>query len=201
MTWYEILGIDGTKLLMRAIDRCSYPLLLIQLLIWQEQLHCLISLSEVVQVSHKYNKVGHRPKSSLIEPARRKTTKKHTPVSEPAYSQFYSSIYTSTMAATGSGGPAPVAAYQPPSKNNPYPGQHVPPALGKLVRMRALRPVELPAHPDLAPQQSSGSPPELQRFVLDVLEEAESFMSKYLVQTFKVKDKSKTSPPSTATHS
>ncbi|KAK3674649.1 hypothetical protein LTR78_005371 [Recurvomyces mirabilis] len=72
------------------------------------------------------------------------------------------------------------------------------PALGKLVRMRALRSAELPAHSDLAPQQSSVPPPELQRFVLDVLEEAEGFMSQYLVQTFKVKDKSKKSPPSTA---
>ncbi|KAK5111022.1 hypothetical protein LTR62_005397 [Meristemomyces frigidus] len=77
-------------------------------------------------------------------------------------------------------------------------GQRVPPTLGKYVRMRALQPTELPAHPDLAEQQKAGTPPNIQEFVLAVLEEAEGFMSRYMTQTFKIKDRSKKSPPSTA---
>lgn len=64
--------------------------------------------------------------------------------------------------------------------------------------MRALKPSDLPSHPDLAPQQTSGSPPELQSFVTEALLESEGFMTTYLPRQFKVKSSSKQSPPATA---
>lgn len=73
-----------------------------------------------------------------------------------------------------------------------------PARLGHLVRMRALKSCELPVHPDLAPQQSSGTPPGLQAFLTEALEEANSFMTDYLPRFFKVKSSSKQAPPSAA---
>ncbi|KAK5125386.1 hypothetical protein LTR85_000495 [Meristemomyces frigidus] len=81
---------------------------------------------------------------------------------------------------------------------DPKTASNAPARLGHLVRMRALRPTEIPAHPDLAPQQSSGRLPPLQDFVTEALEEANSFMTSYLPRTFKVKSSSKQAPPSTA---
>ena len=68
--------------------------------------------------------------------------------------------------------------------------------LGRLVRMRALKIEELPAHPDLASQQSSA--PDLQSFVSEALAEAETFVTHYWRNKFQVKDANKQSPPSTA---
>jgi len=68
----------------------------------------------------------------------------------------------------------------------------------RLVRMQALKATQLPPHPDLAPQQNAGSPPQLQTFLSAALEEAEGFMTGYLPQNFKVKSASKQSPPSSA---
>ncbi|KAK4541705.1 hypothetical protein LTR36_007414 [Oleoguttula mirabilis] len=81
---------------------------------------------------------------------------------------------------------------------DPTASGNAPTRLGHLVRMRALKPSELPAHPDLSPQQSSGTPPNLQAFLAEALEEANSFMTAYLPRTFKVKSASKQAPPSTA---
>ncbi|KAK1068005.1 hypothetical protein LTR74_005905 [Friedmanniomyces endolithicus] len=96
-----------------------------------------------------------------------------------------------------------VAAQQqsqsPLLQSNPSQGQATAPtALGKYVRMRHLPASELPAHPDIAPLQGSSTPPDLQRFLADVLEEAEAFMIRYLPRKFKVKSSSKSSPPATA---
>ncbi|KAK3644425.1 hypothetical protein LTR56_009677 [Elasticomyces elasticus] len=85
------------------------------------------------------------------------------------------------------------------AQSSTYPGQVAASAtLGKLVRMRHLRATELPHHSDLAPLQSAGTPPDLQHFVAEVLEEAERFMIAYLPRRFKVKSASKTSPPAAA---
>ncbi|TKA61044.1 hypothetical protein B0A55_10826 [Friedmanniomyces simplex] len=95
---------------------------------------------------------------------------------------------------------APPSA-QSSSNSNPYPGQAPPTsALGKYVRMRHLPASELPAHPDLARLQSSGTspPPDLQQFISAVHDEAEAFMTGYLPRAFKVKSSSKSSPPATA---
>ncbi|KAK5132604.1 hypothetical protein LTR08_008803 [Meristemomyces frigidus] len=73
-----------------------------------------------------------------------------------------------------------------------------PPPLGHLVRMRALKPSELPPHSDFGPQQSSGTAPDLLSFVSEVLDEANTFMTAYLPRTFKVKSSTKSSSPSTA---
>ena len=72
------------------------------------------------------------------------------------------------------------------------------PALGKLIRMRALKPADLPSHSDLQTQQSSGALPELSSFITDVLNEAETFVTTYIPRNFKVKSSSKQSPPSSA---
>ena len=68
--------------------------------------------------------------------------------------------------------------------------------LGPLVRMRALDISKLPAHPELASQQTAA--PDVQTFVSAVLEEANAFMTTYLPHRFKVKDSGKDSPPATA---
>lgn len=68
--------------------------------------------------------------------------------------------------------------------------------LGPLIRMRALKPQELPDHPDLSPQQSSA--PDLRIFVSNALNEAHTFTTVYQPQKFQVKDTAKSSPPSTA---
>ena len=83
--------------------------------------------------------------------------------------------------------------------NNPYPGAGAePPTLGPLVRLRPLKVTELPAHPDLASLQTSGTSPELHTFVKDVLSEASTFMTAYLPAKFSTKSEAKPSPPSTA---
>lgn len=64
--------------------------------------------------------------------------------------------------------------------------------------MHALKPAELPAHPDLASQQSGGTQPELAALVANILAEAETFMTSFLPTKFKVKSNAKQSPPSTA---
>lgn len=71
------------------------------------------------------------------------------------------------------------------------------PALGSLIRMRALKPKEMPSHPHLAAQQTADSPP-LEAFISEILDEGHDFMTKYLPATFKVKDANKQSPPSKA---
>ncbi|KAI4733291.1 hypothetical protein E4T50_16150 [Aureobasidium sp. EXF-12298] len=71
---------------------------------------------------------------------------------------------------------------------------------GQLVRLRALSPAQLPAHPDLAALQA-GAPalPDLETFITNVLTEASTFMTDYLPQNFAIKDRSKKSPPAKAT--
>nr|POE98813.1 hypothetical protein CFP56_79357 [Quercus suber] len=66
-----------------------------------------------------------------------------------------------------------------------------------LVRMRALPPAELPAHPSLSSLQPA--PPDLTTFLQTALSEAATFMTNYLPLNFKVKSGAKPSPPSTAT--
>ncbi|GAB7345375.1 hypothetical protein MBLNU457_3722t1 [Dothideomycetes sp. NU457] len=71
--------------------------------------------------------------------------------------------------------------------------------LGPLVRMRPLAPSQLPAHPDLAAHQNTGStPPELNAFLTDVFQEAEVFMTDYMSSHFVVKSENKSAAPSTA---
>ncbi|THY52411.1 hypothetical protein D6C99_04164 [Aureobasidium pullulans] len=71
---------------------------------------------------------------------------------------------------------------------------------GKLVRLRALNPSQLPAHPDLESIQLAASAlPPLETFITDVLNEASTFMTDYLPQNFAIKERSKTSPPAKAT--
>ncbi|THY33348.1 hypothetical protein D6D01_02270 [Aureobasidium pullulans] len=71
---------------------------------------------------------------------------------------------------------------------------------GKLVRLRALNPSQLPAHPDLESLQLAASAlPPLETFITDVLNEASTFMTDYLPQNFAIKERSKTSPPAKAT--
>jgi hypothetical protein len=71
---------------------------------------------------------------------------------------------------------------------------------GQLVRLRALNPAQLPAHPDLAALQTSAAAlPDLEHFITDILNEASAFMTTYLPQKFAIKEKSKSSPPALAT--
>lgn len=73
-------------------------------------------------------------------------------------------------------------------------------AHGQLVRLRALYPSQLPAHPDLAALQGTPSAlPDLETFIINVLTEASTFMTDYLPKNFSIKDRSKTSPPAKAT--
>ncbi|KAI4724232.1 hypothetical protein E4T49_08023 [Aureobasidium sp. EXF-10728] len=71
---------------------------------------------------------------------------------------------------------------------------------GQLVRLRALTPSQLPAHPDLAALQA-GAPalPDLEIFITSILTEASTFMTDYLPNNFAIKDRSKKSPPAKAT--
>ncbi|KAI4716070.1 hypothetical protein E4T48_07723 [Aureobasidium sp. EXF-10727] len=71
---------------------------------------------------------------------------------------------------------------------------------GQLVRLRALTPSQLPAHPDLAALQA-GAPalPDLETFIISILTEASTFMTDYLPNNFAIKDRSKKSPPAKAT--
>ncbi|EMD00543.1 hypothetical protein BAUCODRAFT_118302 [Baudoinia panamericana UAMH 10762] len=85
-----------------------------------------------------------------------------------------------------------------PSATAAQPHAQSPQALGTLVRLRVLNASELPTHADIAPQQSSGTPPELGSFLLAVLNEAESFMTAYLPARFKTKSTDKQSLPSIA---
>lgn len=68
--------------------------------------------------------------------------------------------------------------------------------LGPRLRLRRLSPAELPAHPELAEQQSGA--PDPKAFAGEVLTEAKDFMTSYWPQKFKVKSAAKKSPPSTA---
>jgi hypothetical protein len=71
---------------------------------------------------------------------------------------------------------------------------------GQLVRLRALYPSQLPAHPDMAAKQGTASAlPDLDTFITSILTEASDFMTEYLPQKFSIKDRSKTSPPAKAT--
>jgi len=71
---------------------------------------------------------------------------------------------------------------------------------GQLVRLRALYPSQLPAHPDLTALQGTASAlPDLDTFIVSVLNEASTFMTEYLPKNFSIKDRSKTSPPAKAT--
>ncbi|KAH0287018.1 hypothetical protein M436DRAFT_78668 [Aureobasidium namibiae CBS 147.97] len=71
---------------------------------------------------------------------------------------------------------------------------------GQLVRLRALYPSQLPAHPDLTALQGTASAlPDLDTFIISVLTEASTFMTDYLPKNFSIKDRSKTSPPAKAT--
>lgn len=72
------------------------------------------------------------------------------------------------------------------------------PRLGKLLRLRHLKPSEIPAHPELGPQQNTGKTPDLHNFVSEALNEAESFMTAYLPLKFNVKSANKSAPPSAA---
>ena len=71
-------------------------------------------------------------------------------------------------------------------------------ALGPLVRMRPLSPGQLPAHPDLASHQTSGSSPDLSTFLTEVFQEAETFMTTYMSANFTVKAENKPASPSKA---
>jgi hypothetical protein len=66
--------------------------------------------------------------------------------------------------------------------------------------MLAVKPSELPQHPDLAPAQGEGTLPDTQAFVKDVLEEGHRFITEDLQNpsVFKTVSKDKRSPPSTA---
>lgn len=70
--------------------------------------------------------------------------------------------------------------------------------LGPLVRLRSLRPTDLPRHPDLAELQGGGSIIDPSTFAEEVLTEAKVFVTGYWPKHFKVKSSSKSSPPSTA---
>ncbi|RMY68865.1 hypothetical protein D0863_06830 [Hortaea werneckii] len=73
-----------------------------------------------------------------------------------------------------------------------------PPPLGKLVRMRALKPSEIPIHPELGPQQVTAHCPELVAFLAEALNESESFMAAFIPSSFKIKGRGRPSPPSHA---
>ncbi|CAK3982249.1 Hypothetical predicted protein [Lecanosticta acicola] len=73
-----------------------------------------------------------------------------------------------------------------------------PPALGSYIRMRPLKPAELPAHPTLAPLQEPKTAPSLKAFISTVLNEGNDFVTDYLPKAFKVKARNRAAPPSTA---
>ena len=68
--------------------------------------------------------------------------------------------------------------------------------LGPLIRMQALKVSQLPAHQELASQQTNA--PDILTFASSALEEADAFMTTYLPHHFKVRDSNKQAPPSTA---
>jgi hypothetical protein len=70
--------------------------------------------------------------------------------------------------------------------------------LGPLVRMRILKPANLPDHPDLAAYQTAGEQPQLSAFLYNVLSEGYAFTTQYWPKHFTVKARDKPSPPSTA---
>ncbi|PSK57932.1 hypothetical protein B9Z65_9134 [Elsinoe australis] len=70
--------------------------------------------------------------------------------------------------------------------------------LGLRVRLRRLKPNELPHHPELASLQSFSKPCDPKTFARDVLAEAEIFTTEYWPKKFKVKSSSKSSPPAKA---
>lgn len=72
------------------------------------------------------------------------------------------------------------------------------PPLGPLIRMRPLKPAELPSHLKLASLQSSGTSPPIEQFVSAILDEGHDFLANYMPAAFKVKGQNKPSPPSTA---
>ncbi|CZT16687.1 uncharacterized protein RCC_02522 [Ramularia collo-cygni] len=71
---------------------------------------------------------------------------------------------------------------------------------GRLVRMRALGPAELPSHPLLASQQSAEqtAPVPANNFAQEALNEAHQFVTSYWPEKFTIKSKTKQSSPSTA---
>lgn len=69
---------------------------------------------------------------------------------------------------------------------------------GSLIRMRALPPTEIPAHPLLASQQASKGVPTATQFVAQALDEALDFVQAYWEKNFTLKSKSKHSAPATA---
>ncbi|TKA31068.1 hypothetical protein B0A50_02036 [Salinomyces thailandicus] len=79
-----------------------------------------------------------------------------------------------------------------------HPYASTPPPLGKLVRMRALKATEMPAHPELGPQQSPRTCPPLLSFLAEALNESESFMTAFLPSSFKIKGRGRPSPPAHA---
>lgn len=78
-----------------------------------------------------------------------------------------------------------------------------PPALGSRVRLHQVSASQLPAHPDLAPYQegASSSTPQtpFEPFVTSVLNEANTFITKYLPAVITTRSAKKTVPPSNAT--
>ena len=71
--------------------------------------------------------------------------------------------------------------------------------LGPRIRMRPLKPSELPAHADLAQLQTPDTTPDLHIFMTEVLTEANTFMTEYLPRNFTVKSDSKSASPAKAT--
>ena len=84
--------------------------------------------------------------------------------------------------------------------SNPNTPLEPPRKLGRLCRMRALKPSDIPRHGDLGPalQNTGRRTPDLQAFIAEALEEANAFMTGYLPRNFDVKSNAKPSPPSTA---
>lgn len=64
--------------------------------------------------------------------------------------------------------------------------------------MRPLKPSELPAHPELSQLQTAESTPDIHAFIMEVLNEANAFMTGYLRKNFSVKAESKPASPSKA---
>ncbi|KAL1306461.1 hypothetical protein AAFC00_005159 [Neodothiora populina] len=73
------------------------------------------------------------------------------------------------------------------------------PDLGSKVRLHEYPASELPAHPDLAPYQTSGDQPDLKSFIISTLSEGNSFVTSYIPAVIKVRTSQKTVPPSKAT--
>jgi hypothetical protein len=67
--------------------------------------------------------------------------------------------------------------------------------LGSLIRLRNLKPSQLPSHPSLS-SHGDTSTVSIQEFAARALAEAEVFMTNYLPKKFTVKSTDKRSPPS-----